>query len=129
MWDGDEILQIGVLNVLKGESIMVCSSCKRRIADCDCQANNEMVKHWPKSTWFQKRLKKVLIAQTNGHEPERETFTRDAGFSVLEVMLFLTVFAAIMTALVTLASVSRQVIENFQSIDRCIQALLECVSI
>ncbi len=53
-------------------------------------------------------------------------FTRDAGLSVLETMLFLTVFAAIMTAVVTLASMRQQIIDNFNLVERCLRALLEC---
>ncbi len=107
---------------------MFCSGCKRRVAFCECQAKNQLKKDWPTGTWFQKRLKKVLIAQTNGHEPEKES-SRDAGYSLLEVALFLFVFASIVVALVTYAYIGRQAIENLQAVGRCIQALLECTHI
>lgn len=50
---------------------MDCAHCKRRIAECICP--KEFINgKWPTNTWFQKRFKKVRIAQTNGHEPERD---------------------------------------------------------
>jgi len=120
------MVQINVLNLLEGEAFMVCATCERRIADCQCQKNNQLVKNWPTQTWLQKRLKKVRIAQTNGHEPEREG---ERGYAFLQVLCFLAVAGLIVTALLTFGVFARGVVENLQSVDHCIKALLECVNI
>lgn len=60
---------------------------------------------------------------------KKEPITRDAGATLLEVALFLCVFAIVMVSLPTLALIAQQAIQYFQTIGACIQALLECRNI
>lgn len=103
---------------------MLCKSCNRRIADCECQKKNELVKHWPENTFLQKRLRKIRMEQL-----EEKPNTRDAGYSLIEVMCFFAIAGLMILVLITLATFARQVIENLHTAERCIQALLECVTI
>lgn len=56
-------------------------------------------------------------------------FTRDAGYSMLDVLCFFAVMGLIVMGLLTFSVFARQVFQNLQSVERCIQALLECVTI
>lgn len=106
---------------------MVCSTCKRRIADCACKAQNELVKRWPMGTWFQRRLKKIRVVKLL--EEKQKLYTRDAGNSAVDVVCFLTIAGIIIGALLIYGKVFTEVFHLLESVNRCITALLECAQI
>jgi hypothetical protein len=105
---------------------MICANCRRRAEDCECKANNEFVKRWPVGTWFQRRLKKVRIKSML---ETKNSYTRDAGASTCEVLLFLGIAAGLVIGLLLLGNTLRSAFNLWEAASRCIQALLECRSI
>jgi hypothetical protein len=97
---------------------MRCAICNRRVADCTCKIDKIKGGKWPRGTWFQKRLKKVKIAELNGKQ--------EHGRSAIEVLCGLTLAAILAWTLVANLSYFRQVYQQIQNIERCVGQLYNC---
>lgn len=106
---------------------MNCSICGRRTTDCKCETKQTIhAGRWPVGTWFQRRLKKVRIVAMLEN---KKTYTRDAGASAVEVVLFLGVAAGLIIGLLMLGATLRSAFNLWEAAAHCIQALLECRNI
>jgi hypothetical protein len=106
---------------------MNCSICGRRAVDCKCETKqNVTAGRWPVGTWFQRRIKKVRIKSML---ETKNSYTRDAGASSLDVILFLGIAAGLIVGLLLLGNTLRSAFNLWEAASRCVAALLECRSI